>query len=56
LTTLPELMKVFETRKHVAEEKVKIDYRKEHSQGVADAYNEIINDLSRIKPEKQHKY
>ena len=56
MTTIPELLKVFEIRKHVAEEKVKINYRKEHSQGVADAYNEIISDLAHVKPEKQHKY
>jgi hypothetical protein len=56
MTTLPELVKVFELRKHVAEEKVKINYRKEHSQGVVDAYNEVITDLAFIKPEKQHKY
>ena len=56
MATLTELIKVFEIRKHVAEEKVKINYRKDHSQGVADAYNEIISDLMLIKPEKQRKY
>jgi hypothetical protein len=56
MATLPELLKVFEIRKHVAEEKVKIKYRTEHSQGVVDAYKEIISDLTLIKPEKQRKY
>jgi len=56
MTTLPELLKVFELRKHVAEEKVKINYRIDHSQGVVDAYNEVILDLGHISQSKQRKY
>lgn len=56
MTTLTELLKVFELRKHVAEEKVKINYRTDHSQGVVDAYNEVISDLSHIKFDNKPKY
>jgi hypothetical protein len=52
MTGLPELIKVFETRKHVAEQKFKIGYRKEHSRGVAEAYEEVIHDLSAVFPRK----
>jgi len=40
---------VFEKRKEVAEAKVVSGYRKEHSQGVADAYTEAIKDISSLK-------
>jgi hypothetical protein len=49
MTTIPEMIKVCEVRKSVALAKVKSGYKSEHSQGIVDAYTEIISDLSKIK-------
>ena len=40
-----DLIKVFEHRYYVALAKVKSNYRKEHSEGVSDAYREVLKDL-----------
>lgn len=45
MTTITELIKVFEKRKCVAGRKLDSNYRTEYYEGVLSAYTEVLSDL-----------
>lgn len=49
VTTVKELIEVFERRKNIADKKVGFGYRKEFFSGVSLEYKEVLIDLERIK-------